>query len=423
MYTRNVRSCVSIGIILFYLGLPAEAVARFDSFNINGIEYSIRPMLTTRYLYDDNILLSSTDPSEAWGFSAIASSVMTASVENSSLTLTPRVAVDRFEADENFDSEELFLDYAASRATERNVFELSGVLSRDFTRATEATDTGLVRDLRNRYTISVAPSWTYLISPAFSLRTGFAMSDVEFEEVVGSGLFDYSFLSLNSTLSYQFSEITSFFVSALVTEFDVSESEDFTRSYGGSLGFSTSPWETLEISGSVGFQQSDLVAEVVTPTVVFDPAPRLELVITKDRSEDSGLLWDSRIQKRFDRSILSLDYVRRIQPSTRGSQSENETVTAELAHKLRFNLRGSLNVEYDKQLTQGSSAGTGALDRDSLIFRSTLRWRIRPSWVAQATYRFRWRNSDRAASAASSNALIFSISYQHAPFEYDLAEL
>lgn len=375
--------------------------------------YSVAPVARSAMRVDDNIRGATTGKEAAWGFDTSGTVNLQAISETVSSTLIPRVNIRRFIIGEDLDADEYGVTFNNLWNLERFRYGMDFNYSRDSTLSTEATDTGRRNTVINRDGITVRPSVSYMITDKLVVQTGYLYNSVAYLASSDGQFIDYDYQSVNVDLTYEWRENLELFASTSFSYFDSADGFSITRTYSGRAG-ATYHWdETLQMTASIGWVDSNVkFHEQQRPL-----PPRVILIDVPAHGSSNGPLASASILKEFDQAIARLDFVRQVSPSGRGAQSNTDRISGSYVYRFSDRFNAQADATYDMQSADGASfsdlSTAGSLNRDYMEFVGTLRYKLSPVWQVSSAYHHPIRKSTNNAfsATAQNNTVYFTIEY------------
>lgn len=386
-----------------------------------ALDLSWTPRARSMMRIDDNIRTASSRQEEALGFDTSGDIAFKAQTDELSSELIPRVNVRRFAVGNNLDAEEYSVTFNNEWRQENYEAGVDFSYARESTLASEATDAGRVDDVKDRDSINIAPTFTYLFSDRLQSQTNFLYSDVAYIDAVGTGLIDYTYLQTSTSLTYAWTPSVQLYGQFLVSNFEVPELASTTRSYSGQGGLRWNWNETLEFSGGVGWIQSQITFHEFIPIFVANPVPHAEFIRTTDEAGSGGPIANVSIIKSFDETKANFNYSREVSPSGRGAQSTSDRIKMSVVHRYSERVNLIFDGLYEMRSAQaGSIPGvitSRDLNRDYYELRTGVRYQLRRAWALNATYRFGHRQSTNVgvSDSATTNSVFLIVDYNGSP--------
>jgi len=288
---------------------------------------------------------------------------------------------------------------------------------RDSTLTSELTDSGRSNIVANRDAFSVQPGMVLLVDEETSLNASFLYSDVAFDAGSDSGLVDYEFKQISAGANHIIDERLSIFLSGFASEFVVADIGSNTLTYGGQSGITFRYSSTFEADAAIGYVKSDIDFVSQQLALVSDPFPRVVVVALEQSVTTSGPIASVSLRKTFEKMRGKFDYVRRVSPSIRGSQTLEDDISATLERYLSrqwtLGFRGSYNmraIESDE-----IDIAAGDLNRDQALVGASLAYQVTRNLVVRTEYRFARQLLSETDSPVYVNALFFSLGFNCEP--------
>jgi len=378
--------------------------------------YTIAPRIGVNLRGDNNLLLGSRNKLLTGGADTSVSFNLSRQSLGWKSDLAPRVNLRRFVVASGFDADEYGVNFNNDYTGEYLLAALDFGFTRDSTLITEATDTGVSRDVIMRQSIDVSPSLTWLINDRWQNQFSFLFNDTSYASTA-SGLLDYRYVMGSSQLSYNFDDTTQMFTTFFVTDFNVASISNHTRTYGLQAGMTKFWTPTIRATGSAGYVISDIDSvERSFELVTNPPPPRFELVEKNVTAQATGPIANFSLQKQLALSSLAkFEYSRQLSPGGRGVLTIADHFSLRVDLKLRPNWLLILSGAQDMRSSVGDAL-VGDADRDFTELRGSLRYDINREWSTTGAYRFAYRrNNGLTADTASGHAVTLNIEYNGLP--------
>ncbi len=378
--------------------------------------YTLAPRVGVSLRGDSNLLLGSRDHIVTGGADTSVSFDLNRQAAGWKSDLVPRVNLRRFVVDSGFDADEYGVNFNNDYTGEYLAAALDVGYSHDSTLITEATDTGLSKDVIARDSIDVSPSLTWLMNERWQTQFSVLFNDTSYASTA-SGLLDYRYLMGSSQVSYAYNDTTQLFTTFFVSDFDVASIGNHTRTYGLQTGMTKVLTATLRVTGSAGYVISDIDSIERTPMLVLDPPPpHLALVEKNVTAQSNGPIANFSLLKQFGQSSLAkFEYSRQLSPGGRGTQTISDHIALRADLKLKQNWLLILSGAQDMRTSQGGLFASDS-DRDFTEMRGALRYEFSREWSTTGTYRFAYRqNTGLSTDAASGHAVMLSLDYNGLP--------
>jgi hypothetical protein len=386
---------------------PSTTAAQFDW----------KPDARSTMRLEDNVRGTSANPEAAWGFDTGGGVSISRSTGVLRSELKPKFNLRRFIVGSNLDADEYSVALNNEWAGDKFRANVDTSYARDSTLTTEGPDVRRINDVKNRDSLTVAPSITYALSERTSLQSTFLFNDVTYIDAIDSGLVDYQYILGSTGVTYSLWDGLDLFASFVVSNFDVPDLNSTTRSYTEKIGGTWRASESLSMSAALGWILNDIKFEELEAVLVAQPVPRFEVVSVAKRTSSNGPIASVSIEKAFAQSVMRFDYTRQVSPSGRGAQSESDSMAFKHVHNLSQRLSLSLDGLYEIRAAQGGDSvpnaiNAGDLNRDYFEVKAGLRYQLTEEWATSASYRFGHRkNTGLQSDIAETNSFYLTVDY------------
>lgn len=374
-----------------------------------AVDITVLPQFHVLSRLDDNVRLSAQKAEGALGFDTAASVAVAGTTETATASVTPRTTIRRFAFGDNLDADEYGVSFGGGWQQEIFKAQLDGGYSHDSTLTSEATDTGVVDDVKYRNSINLQPSVVVQASERWSIRGIFLFNDTSFEDAANSGLIDYEYKSGTLNLNWLASERLTLFSNVIVGQFDAPDIKNNTRTYEAQVGGTWNFDPTFQMTGSIGWNHGE-IDEVVR-------LPQSVLVDTHVSSTTDAPVASASVLKTWQTWTTRLDYQRLVSPSSRGAQSISDRIIGNISHRLTDRLIVTADGIYEMREAQQSTgsiqSAAADLNRDYREIRCAVRYRFAEEWWIGASYRFGHRESSNPDSneVAETNAVYMTLDF------------
>lgn len=394
-------------VAMFCSGVPGAS----------AYDVTAAPTAKVEMRLDDNIRGRSDEPESAWGFDTSAGVEVAAASETYRSMIYPRVNVRRFVTGKNLDTEEYFVDFENELIRESVVSRLDFSFRHDSTLATEATDIGLLDQVRDRELILINPSMDWRILEHWVLQTNFSYSDVKYIDAENTGLIDYRYLSGSVGFYHEVSDTAQAFGTFFVSDFSTPDLGGSTRNYGVQSGLTKKMSKNLDVTASVGRIWSEIEFRERQLRLVFDPFPRFVPVFSTGQEASSGTIAALSLEQRFRDVVLDFDYSRQVSPTGRGAQGTTDEILMRVARQLSPRLTVVAIGKHEIRTTEGD-LNNFALDRDLTSATGELHYKLTETLTFVGRYRFRFRKSTQDENnpiTSAENAIFLAVKYSGNP--------
>ncbi len=393
-------------------------------------EWSARPRVSSRLVYDDNPRLWRDHTNDALGVVTEAAVDLGWSDGASQLSFTPRLRHNEYGSDHpELDSLDQYYTLSGATSTERAKFGLSASASFATVLSTEdvVEETG-GRERRDRKvdrdSLTISPSFSYVLSERNTLGVDVTASDVDYQ---GPGYHDYQFYTANLSLGHALSERDTVSAILYLSRYDRTMLESGTTlripfgsgslavpvrgdvdattdSIGAQAGYERSLTETLKGRIAAGVVRSELSADKAR---LAGGLGSVELV---EDSTDWGQLVNLSLSEKLERMTWDLAASRTLSPTGDGVLVRRDEVSGGLTRELAPRTSGRLRLIGFRE--EGLKSSVDYSDRKYARLEAGISYRLTPFWTLSGQYQFRHEKYEYADDAATSNAFWLSIGYQ-----------
>lgn len=413
------RSRACLPALLAALAQPLEAA-----------EWSLEPTLSVRTRYDDNFRLGTRNELAVWETSLLPKLTFARKTELSQIEGIAGFNLRRFD-EEGLDTNDRFMRFNSSRASERSRWGLNGEYTQDSTLDSELVEEERFFDRVPRERLSLSPSWSRLLTETTSLSASYRLVDVSYPDAPNDQQFiDYRYHTGSLNLGYQLSMPTRLMAQLSLSRSDRENDTLSTDSQQLSLGLEHQFSERLSSSLLAGYGRTDTdylqgflsCSGVVLPGFLFgesgsvcvDPITLntipFTLASTTATSSSTNTVFSGDLSYRLETGELSVQASRSITPYTNGGLVLNDRVGLKAVHRFSSQLQGSLSLDWYKTGNTDDAAAT--LDRATTSIRPSLRWDFDPDWSLAATYRYFRQEYEGRIEPATSNSVELTLSYR-----------
>ena len=392
--------------IKFFLG-SCLVVFVFNS--AHAAVWLIDPKMTLSYEYNDNYLLVADSSAEDEVSTTKLTGELALKGKSERLDVKALLRIDTLNYagdDSNLSERGNQLVGLSSRykLSERNTISLNSKYFRDSILRTEGIlfddvitdpdtdiDVDLVNENVRRSRFSFKPGWRYFLNEKTALNLEYRFQDVSFSGEGGTGLIESERQTILGYLTRKISEIDTFSFSVASIYFrpdDPAGPDQDVDTIEAKIGWTHDFSEAFQMDFSAGVRDSD-----------FDNA---------QKSSDSGFVGNIGATKYTDLTTYRVNLQRKINPSASGNQVEVDEVLVNINRAITEKLNFTVNGRYFDSESTGNS--TSSANRDYISFEPGLNWRLLPSWVVGASYKYIEEDLDDGGSADSNSAFV-SISY------------
>ncbi len=382
-------------------------------------EWSAKPRVSSRVIYDDNPRLFTDNQDDALGVITDAAVDLGWSDGASQIAFTPRLRHNEYDSDHpELDSLDQYYTLSGSTSTDRAKYGLNASASFATVLTTEdvVEETGR-RQQRDRQvdrdSLSITPSFSYILSERNTLSVDFTASDVNYK---GPGYRDYQFYTSNVSLGHALSERDTVSAIAYLSRYDRtlldsgdlggllrSKVDGTTDSIGAQAGYERAITETMKGRVAAGLVRSEFSADKAK----LVGGGSVELF---EDSTDWGQLLNFSLNEKLDRYGWEVAASRALTPTGDGVLVRHDELSGGLSRELGPLTSGRLRLVAFQE--KGLKSTADFADRKYARFEAGLSYRLTPFWTLSGSYQYRYEKYNDADDSATSNAFWVSIGYQ-----------
>jgi hypothetical protein len=405
--------------------LPALSLA--FCLSAEAAEWSVRPEISLRSGFNDNIRLESTPHDSVWETILTPLAQFGVATPRQGISATTSAVIRRFTGGSGtnssslLDREDFKVDANAYHGTELGRISLGLQLIDDSTLDSALDTSGeVIQQRATRRLISLAPTWRYSFTEKTLLDVGYRHMNVEYSDEISTNNlvgYDYDVLSasLNHTLDARQQVILSSGYSLYAPD-DGFES----RTLNLQAGYTRRLSETLSTSFLAGLRITNSDTEIplgfctgAVPGATFPTCTGGQAVQTGviDSSDDTGSVFNINLVRTLDTGNISVNLSRTSTPSSNGGLLDTTQLAFSMDHKFTEKLRTTINLEFYTTETIANTSGSNFKTDDELIrFRPQLTWRWQQDLGITGSYEYA-RSTDNNTTATR-NAVYLTLGYQ-----------
>jgi opacity protein-like surface antigen len=388
-----------------------------------AVEYRLEGDVAVGQQFSSNIILS-RPPQAVWGTNLDLNAALAASEPNWQVTGKTRLSNYFYTPVSGIDMQNQYLDVRSIYMTERSRYQLSGNFTDDsFLSSQNDQIVGLVVGKVHRNLKSLNPVWFYSLSETSQLSLGYQYNRAEYDASADNFPNSDTHTAF-SQLEHRFSERLSLSGEVSYSAYDAKQRsvgyQNRINFVNFSLGLKYAFDPTLDIQFSAGGQYSRTEAQFVRNQILgftlisLNPirfAPIVGPVVIHTPPADSlGPVFNLEVNKRFDRTEMSLFYNRQISPSISGDLLEVDRAGLSAKREFRFGLSGSLGLSYTHQTFPSQANQTASFSFYQATGEISYAWT--EHWSASASYRYFLRQIDNSNTPnEDSNSVLLTLRY------------
>jgi len=359
--------------------------------------------------YNDNILLTTLPHNAVWGSILTPSLTLSRSSEVSQTSASARLNFNRYAGESGLDRNDQYFALSSNLKTERNIWAGNASYTRDSTLTSELNQTGIVQSRTQRNLLTLAPTWTRMLSERNSLKLGYEYDQASYD---GSsvGLINYSNQSAQASWLYQLSGSDLLNMTASYSRFQTADGNYKANTIGVQAGLTYSFSETLKgsILAGVSRTQSNINSParivVIIPGVFYILVPPQTISTT-----DVVPVLSASLEKQFETTTINASVSRELNPTGNGSLAETDRFGLGASHKFSETLSGSVNGAAYRSRYIGNAV-TSANSRYYELALN-LNWRMSEQWVLDSGYRYARVEYQASSLVPVSNMVYASVRY------------
>ena len=355
-------------------------------------EWSAAPSLSTKGLYNSNLLLSSGN-NEVWGVWVSPGLKFKGSTESLEVEGSVKSDFIQYYGSTDRSLTNLYFPLRTSYRSDRNTFGFDGGFTRDNTLQGELQQTGLVLAFTQRNLLTAAPSWKFGITERLSWQSGYQYMNAQYENGAQLSLVNYEVQAANTGMTYDLGERDQVQLTGEYTLFRVPSRMQESTYYGAQGGWTHDFGQemTLSITGGPRF---------VTGTQGSSSA------------HDTVWVYKGTLRKRFEKTTIQIDGGSEVNPSGFGRLLQTDRVGGTLSHNLTETLTVSLigNVYSVSGVVTDPSIAPTPHQRYSSILPS-VSWKFSQWWTLDVTYTYQERAVDSLNQWYSANSTFVMLTY------------
>ncbi|NWF73904.1 MAG: hypothetical protein HXY51_12795 [Nitrospirae bacterium] len=358
-------------------------------------EWSAEPSLSVRGVYNSNLLLTNGN-NEVWGNWVSPNMKFKGATESLQIDGTARGEFVQYYGSTDRGLTNLYFPVRASYRWDRFTFGFEGGFTRDNTLMSELQQTGLVLNFTQRNLWTATPSLTIGLTERLRLQLDYRFSDASYQNGLSLGLVNYQINGGSSKLSYNLRDRTQVQITGDLVNFVAPDIDQTWTYYGAGAGLSHNLSQSIiaTVSGGVRFINSNQ-----------------GLSSGSLSQNDVVWLYHASIRKEFERSAISLDGSREINPSGFGRLFQTDRVSGAISHNLTENLTASLTGALNFVSVIATVGDQSFPDSRYNSVSPNLSWRFAQWWALDVNYTYAERIVDNANQWNFANSTFVMLTY------------
>ena len=362
-------------------------------------EWSLLPSIGMKGYYNDNLLLTPLPHEATYGYWISPAAEFAGRTER--LEVTGKAALDfvDYYGGEPNRFTNIFLPLTANYKTEKDLFGFTGGFTRDNTLMGELLATGLVLQFTQRNLWNVNPSWTRNITEKLAFQGTFQFSDASYQDGLRLGLVDYQIFGGSAGFLYHATERDDIQLSGTYTNFHTTNAPSGLRSSYPGIMLTVAHTFTETLKGTVygGPRFLNSTSQLAGGDV---------------KNQDTIWVYGAGLTQQFESASLQFTVARDIMPSGFGLLIQTDRAGVLASYDFSETLTASLDTS--GYIVSGASplARGGTLPENRLIYTTPkLAWKFSEWWKLEASYSYRWRDSDNLVEPVMSNTMMLMLTY------------
>ena len=358
--------------------------------------------------YNDNILLTTLPHNAVWGTILTPSLTLSRSSEVSQTSASARLNFNRYAGESGLDRNDQYFALSSNYKTERDIWAGDASYTRDSTLTSELNQTGIVQARTQRNLLTLAPSWTRMLSERNSLKLGYEYDQASYD---GSsvGLINYSNQSAQASWLYQLSESDLVNMTASYSRFQTADGNHKADTAGIQGGLTHSFSETLKGSVLMGLNRTHSIINSPAQVLVIGPFI-LHLPAQTVSSTDVVPVLNATLEKQFETTTVNVSASRTLNPTGNGVLAETDRLGLGVSRKFSETLSGSVNGSAYRSRYIGNAAVASANSRYYELALN-LNWHMNERWVLDSGYRYARVEYQASSVVPVSNMVYASVRY------------
>lgn len=371
--SSNKNTFVALWISVFALGFAVPA---------NAQNWDFEPIIKVGAEYDDNADLdirTDEEVSLSGGLLDLSADIKYSS-ENATFLFKPTALIRKYD-ESDFDSEDYFLRSEFNYTAQSSTFAFRAFFDEQAVRTAERAnsdleiedpddltddDSGRTERFGDRSKWRLSPEWNYRLSNISSIGAQLDYFDVQYDDVIGDTLDDYTDTRLNLNYRRNFSNVNTGLLTVTGRNYDSENVANDTDGYGIMAGFEYALSTKTRLMAMVGFEDTDQSG--------FDYDPEVTANVTLTRSLETIRLY--------------AQYRRSVNASGAGELSIRDSLNLNFRRRLNERISAGVGIRAYQSSPVDASISAEEDDRDYIQLQSSFRWYLSTAMVIEADYRY-----------------------------------
>jgi hypothetical protein len=365
-------------------------------------EWSATPSLSTKGVYNSNLLLS-TGKNEVWGYWITPAVKFKGATEVLEVEGETRADFVQYFGDQNREFTNVFFPLRTSYRADRHALAFEGGYTRDNTLMGELLTTGLVLAFTQRNVWTANPSWKMGLTERLSWQTGYHFTDTTYQDATRLGLADYQVHGGTTGPTYNLTEVDQLHLTGEYTFVRIPD-RGLDNTYYGAQGGWTHDFGDGLIGSAAGGGRFIKSNQDIPGAGTFT-------------SDQVVWVYNASLSKRFERTTVQVNGVRMINPSGFGLLLQTDRVGATLAHNVTETLTLTLSGGLYFVSGIASTPLSRQLQSTRLINVSpSLSWKFADRWEMDVAYTYTDRSIDATDQQHASHSTYLALRYVGYPW-------
>lgn len=365
---------------------------------VSAAEWSAEPSLGVKGVYNSNLLLTTLDHDETFGYWVSPSVKLAGTTEH--LEVSGRIAADfvSYSGGQDANITNLYFPLTTRYRTERDVWGLAGGFTRDNTLMGELQQTGVVLNFTQRDLWTLHPSWTHAMTETVAMTADYEFRDATYENGARLGLVDHQIHTVSAGPSYDITERTRLLLTGVYVNFEAPDLSVRSQIVGPQLTATHAFTETL--SGTIG------------------GGPRF---VSTTRSPQSGggttrdTIWvlTGRLERQYEDWSLRVEAGREIYPSGFGFLLQSDRLGTTITKQVTETVTASVSGDLYRAEAISTQQGPGFQFPRNRYVKVTPRvtWQVSDSWAVEVSYTYAQRDVASLSQTAKANSAYIMLTY------------
>jgi hypothetical protein len=352
-----------------------------------GAELSINPSISVRETYNDNIRLTAAAHRSVFATAISPAVRFSYRTDTNEANARAQLNFNRYARDSQLNANDVLIDLSYLHKLERDLFALDAGIARDSTLASELNQTGIAQARRQRTRASASPAWTHGLSERSSVKLGYDLAEVRYQDRENTSLVNYRTSALFSGFKYKPSERDETFATVGYSEYKANEFATKFKTFFAEAGIEHKFSEVLSARASLG-------------------ANRVRFTALDDSSTRSGWLANLNVERRFATATLTAEASRQLNPSGIGSLTETDRLAVRWVQSINPRLKYSLSGSWYRNSFVGIVRNE--TNERYLQFGAGLNWLATEYWSLEAGI---GHEEIESGSSATANSIFVGAQY------------